>query len=145
MLIHTEMISHARIIPLEARAPAGRASHPLFGDPVGWWEGDTLVIETTNFNAYHAWQDHPAYLSKTGKVTERFTRVAEDKLLYDIHGRRSRLLRAAVEGRDHLLERWRASIYEYACHEGNYAMDGILMGARVREALGLPLDQANEE
>ena len=86
----------------------------------------------------------PAYLSKTGKVTERFTRVAEDKLLYTF----------TVDDPTYYAQPWTgeitfwndgSQIYEYACHEGNYAMDGILRGARVREKLGLPLDQANEE
>jgi hypothetical protein len=62
VLIHTEMISHARIVPISGKhQPAAIA--PLFGDSIGRWEGDTLVIETTSFNNYHSWQDHPAYLS----------------------------------------------------------------------------------
>ena len=143
VMIHTEMISHARVIPLRsAHQPA--ALHPLFGDSIGWWEGDKLVIETTNFNPYHEWQDHPAYLSERAKVTERFSRVADDKLLYEF----------TVDDPAFYAQSWKGEItywndgeriYEYACHEGNYAMEGILRGARVREAKGLPLDQANEE
>ncbi len=143
VLIHTEMISHARVIPLVgAHTPA--ALHPLFGDSIARWEGDKLVIETTNFSPYHGWQDHPAYLSETGKVIERFSRVADDKLLYEF----------TVEDPAFYSQPWKGEItfwndgeriYEYACHEGNYAMEGILQGARVREAKGLPLDQANEE
>jgi len=143
VLIHTEMISHARVIPIGGRhQPAAIA--PLFGDSIGRWEGDTLVIETTNFNAYHSWQDHPAYLSANAKVIERFTRVAEDQLLYQF----------TVEDPTFYSQSWSGEIafwndgediYEYACHEGNHAMEGILQGARHREALGLPLDQANEE
>jgi hypothetical protein len=143
VVIHTEMISHARVIPLrDKHQPAGIA--PLFGDSVGHWEGDALVIETTNFNPYHSWQDHPAYLSETAKVTERFTRVAEGELLYAF----------TVDDPVFYSQPWKGEItfwndgeriYEYACHEGNYAMAGILKGARVREAKGLPLDQANEE
>lgn len=143
VMIHTEMISHARIIPL-TRQHQPAAIAPLFGDSIGWWEGDTLVIETTSFNPYHAWQDHPAYLTATAKVTERFTRIADDKLLY----------RFTVDDPAFYTQPWAGEIafwndggriYEYACHEGNYAMEGILMGARHREKLGLPLDQANEE
>lgn len=143
VVIHTEMISHARVIPLkQVHQPAALA--PLFGDSIGWWDGDVLVIETTNFNPYHAWQDHPAYLSSTAKVTERFTRIAADQLLYEF----------TVDDPVFYSQPWKGeiafwndskNIYEYACHEGNYAMDGILMGARVREKLGLPLDQANDE
>jgi hypothetical protein len=145
VLIHTEMISHARIIPLanehEASADAIR---PLFGDSIAHYEGDKLVIETTDFSPYHGWQDHPAYLSAHARVTERFSRVADDKLLYEF----------TVEDPAFYSQPWSGEItywndgeriYEYACHEGNYAMTGILQGARVREAKGLPLDQALEE
>ena len=67
----------------DATSTSRRRSAPLFGDAIGRWEGDTLVVETTNFNDYHRWQDHPAYLSAKAKVTERFTRVADDELLYE--------------------------------------------------------------
>jgi hypothetical protein len=141
--IHAEMMSNVRIIPLTAKhQPA--AIHPLFGDAIGRWEGDTLVIETTNFHPYHAWQDHPAYLSETGKVTERFTRVSQDELLYEF----------TVDDPTYYSQPWKGEMtwsldpersYEFACHEGNYSMPGILQGARVLEAQGRPLDQANEE
>jgi hypothetical protein len=143
ILIHTEMISHARIIPLTDHHEPG-ALRPLFGDSIAHWDGDALVIETTNFNDYHSWQDHPAYLSEHAKVTERFTRVSEGELLYEF----------TVDDPVFYSRPWKGEItywndheriYEYACHEGNYAMTGILQGARVREALGLPLDQANRE
>ena len=145
VLIHTEMISHARVIPLakEHKASA-RSIQPLFGDSIARYEGDKLVIETTDFSPYHAWQDHPAYLSARAKVTERFSRVADDKLLYEF----------TVDDPTFYSKPWSGEItywndgeriYEYACHEGNYAMAGILQGARVREAKGLPLDQALEE
>lgn len=143
VLIHTEMISHARVIPLDGKhKPA--ALHPLFGDSIGRWDGGTLVIETTNFSPYHKWQDHPAYLSETAKVIERFTRVSGKELLYEF----------TVDDPTFYSQPWKGEItywadgeriYEYACHEGNYAMDGILKGARVREAKGLPLEQALEE
>ncbi len=143
VVIHTEMISHARVIPLNARhTPA--AIHPLFGDSIGWYEGDALVVETTSFHPYHEWQDHPAYLSSTAKVTERFTRISGGELLYEFTVDDPVFYAQPWKGE----MTWRASddrVYEYACHEGNYAMDGILKGARRREKLGLPLDQANEE
>ena len=77
-------------------------------------------------------------------MTERFTRTSADDLLYEF----------TVDDPVFYAQPWRGEmvwraederIYEFACHEGNYAMAGILMGARVREKLGLPLDQANEE
>ena len=102
------------------------------------------MIETTNFHPYHAWQDHPAYLSETAKVIERFTRVSQNELLYEF----------TVDDPTYYSQPWKGEMtwsldpersYEFACHEGNYAMPGILQGARVLEAQGRPLDQANEE
>lgn len=143
VLIHTEMISHARVIPLRDRH-SPEETQPLFGDSIAHWDGETLVIETTNFSAYHFWQDHPAYLSADARVTERFSRVAENELLYEF----------TVDDPAFYSQPWRGEvtwrrdeerIYEFACHEGNYAMEGILMGARVRERRGEELEVANEE
>ena len=145
ILIHTEMISHARVIPLaDKRQPGSAAIGPLFGDSIAWWAGDALVIETTNFNPYHSWQDHPAYLSPTAKVVERITRVSDKELLYEFTVTDPTFYSQPWKGE---ITMWSDGerIYEYACHEGNYAMEGILKGARVREAKGLPLDQANRE
>lgn len=143
VVIHAEMMSNARIIPLTARhQPA--ALRPLFGDAIGHWDGDTLVVETTNFNDYHHWQDNPAYLSATARVIERFTRVAADELLYEFTVDDPTFYARPWKGE----MTWRADgevSYEYGCHEGNYAMQGILAGARVLEAQGRPLDQANKE
>ncbi|HEX5005698.1 MAG TPA: hypothetical protein VFV70_01220, partial [Hyphomonadaceae bacterium] len=139
VLIHAEMMSNARIIALsDKHQPAAVA--PLFGDSLGHWEGDTLVVETTNFNDYHRWQDNPAYLTANAKVTERFTRVADNELLYEF----------TVDDPNFYARPWKGEMswrrdgeisYEYACHEGNYALQGILAGARVMEAQGRPLDQ----
>jgi hypothetical protein len=139
VVIHAEMMSNARIVQLTGKhQPA--VIRPLFGDAIGHWEGDTLVVETTNFNEYHFWQDHPAYLSQTAKVTERFTRVGQDELLYEF----------TVEDPTFYSQPWKGEVtwlndgehsYEYACHEGNYALQGILQGARVLELQGRKLDQ----
>lgn len=143
VMIHTEMISHARVIPLRSDHTIA-ATQPLFGDSIASWQGDTLVIETTNFSPYHSWQDHPAYLSPDARVTERFSRVADDELLYEF----------TVDDPAYYSQPWSGEvtwrrdderIYEFACHEGNYAMEGILMGARVREKRGEVLEAANEE
>lgn len=143
VMIHSEMISHARVIPLrDEHSP--EATHPLFGDSIAHWDGDALVIETTNFSPYHSWQDHPAFLSEHATVTERFTRVSDGELLYEF----------TVDDPNFYSKPWRGEmtwrrddqrIYEFACHEGNYAMEGILMGARVREKRGETLEEANEE
>jgi hypothetical protein len=143
VMIMSEMITWARIVRMNKPHEAA-AIHPMFGDSIGHWEGDTLVVETTSFNPYHSWQAAPALLSDKAKVTERFTRVSASDLLYEF----------TVDDPTYYSQPWKGEstwrnegerVYEYACHEGNYAMEGILQGARVREAKGLPLDQANEE
>lgn len=137
--IHAEMMSNVRIVALQApHQPPAIA--PLFGDSVGRWEGETLVIETTNFNPYHGWQDHPAFLTADAKVTERFTRVGEKELLYEFTVDDPVFYAKPWKGEMPLIMDGEQS-YEFACHEGNYAMPGILAGARVLEAKGLPLDQ----
>ena len=143
VVIYTEMISHARIVPLGVEHMRN-GERPLFGDSIGRWEGDTLVIETTHFHLRRAWQALPAYLSENAKVTERLTRVSPTEILYAFTVEDPVFYARAWSGE----ETWRLvpdQVYEYACHEGNYAMTGILQGARVREKLGLPLEQGTEE
>jgi hypothetical protein len=125
--IVVEMVHDARIVRLNA-AHRTDDVRPWFGDSVGRYEGDTLVVETDHFpkeQAYDgAWTDL--------KVTERFTRVAEGRLLY----------RFTVEapsvwdkpwGGEYEFHTLKGRVYEYACHEGNYALPGILAGARAAE------------
>jgi hypothetical protein len=102
VMILVEMVHDARIIRLNSEHLADDVRKWL-GDSIGWWEDDTLVVETTNF------ADQPALSLATRdlKVTERFSRIDDET-----HER----------------------VYEYACHEGNYAMEGILKGARILEA-----------
>ena len=74
-------------------------------------------------------------LTEGGKVIERFTRWSKDQILYEFEVDDPALYSQAVEGRDGL-NRVESKLYEYACHEGNYALHGILAGARVQEAAG---------
>ena len=112
---------------------------PLCGDSIGWWEGDTLVIETTCFSELHATHDNPAYLSEHATVAERFSRIPEG-LLYEFTVDDHKPWRGETTWRDD-----GAKICEYACNEGNYAMAGILRGARVQEAHGnTPKEQGGE-
>ncbi|MBI1340143.1 hypothetical protein GC169_08045 [bacterium] len=137
VMILVEMNHDARIIPTfataeEARANARpRAIAQWMGDSVGWYEDGALVVETVNPNP---WQR--SLISATGKVTERFIRDAEDHILYQF----------TVEDPTLYTQVWKGEmaftpstepLYEYACHEGNYAMEGILGGARVQEAAGV--------
>jgi hypothetical protein len=137
-VIDLEMNHDVRIAPIFASAAKARASHlpdgirPWLGDTVAWWEGDTLVTETKNVNPIQEGRTLTP-VSAQGTVTERFTRIARNELLY----------RFTVEDPAHYTQAWsgeysfkpaKGQIYEYACHEGNYAMEGILRGARLKEA-----------
>jgi hypothetical protein len=102
---------------------------PYFGDSIGWWEGDTLVVETTHIPQAQqfmgSWKDL--------KVTERFRRVADDRLYYGFTIEDPTLWDAPWGG-EYEFSALNGKMYEYACHEGNYALYGILEGARVLEA-----------
>jgi len=129
VMIETEMNHDVRIIRLNAKHRTDDV-RPYFGDSIGWWEGDTLVVETTNIpqgqNFMGSW--------KNLKVTEKFKRVAVDRLYYSFQVEDPTVWDAAWGGEYefHPLDQQR--LFEYACHEGNYALHGILSGARVEEA-----------
>lgn len=128
IVIATEMVHDARIIRLNAKHRTD-GLRPYFGDSIGWFEGDTLVVETTNIPQSQqfmgSWKDL--------KVTERFKRVADDRLYYGFTVEDPTLWDAPWGG-EYEFAALNGSMYEYACHEGNYAMHGILAGARVQEA-----------
>ncbi|MEQ1608321.1 MAG: hypothetical protein ABL956_05035 [Hyphomonadaceae bacterium] len=138
MLIVTEMIHEVRVIPIFATPAEARKHHkpaalePWLGDSVGWWEGDTFVMETTNVKPEQG-QMHSFSLSPTGIVTERFTRTSDKDIFYEF----------SVNDPAYYTQPWKAELsfypsqgmYEYACHEGNYGMIGILAGAREKERL----------
>jgi hypothetical protein len=102
---------------------------PWMGDSIGHWEGDTLVVETDHIpqaQAYHgAWE--------TLKVTERFTRTAPDRLLYQFTIEDPSLW-AQPWGGEYEFSPLKGQVYEYACHEGNYALRNMLAGARAEDA-----------
>ncbi len=134
VMILAEMIHDVRVIPIveksEAKTPD---SFPKWGgDSVGWYEGDTLVVETVN--------SHPkqrSYISASGKVTERFSRWSDDQVLYSFTVEDPSLY-TATWGGEMALNVSAEPLYEYACHEGNYALSGILAGARQLEREGRP-------
>jgi hypothetical protein len=128
VMIMVEEIHDARIVRMNATHPPANIRQWL-GDSIGHWEGDTLVVETTNFTD----QTHFRGSSKDLKVTERFTRVDGNNIVY----------RATMEDPSTWTKPWtvelpfasiKGPIYEYACHEGNYAIEDILGGARKTEA-----------
>ena len=127
VMILVEMVHDARIIRINGtHAPA--SVRQWFGDSIGHWEGDTLVVDTTNFS------DQPGFYFGTRNlhVIERFTRVGPNDILY----------KATVDDPSTFEKQWTMEfpfvatagpIYEYACHEGNYAMTDIMGGARAME------------
>jgi hypothetical protein len=125
-----------RVIPIMASAAQHGNIRQWFGDAVGHWEGDTLVVDTTNFidRTNYEWADIWTRASESLHLVERFRRVDATTLEYTIR----------VEDPATFTKPWTAvipitklpddtQIYEYACHEGNYALSGILRGARAGE------------
>jgi TolA-binding protein len=140
VMIQVEMVHDARVIRLNSKHRPDYV-RTWMGDSVGRFEGDTLVVETTNYHPGHTIQIgggasyRSIFPSPKLKVTERFTRTSPQSILYEF----------AVEDPDTFKEAWggqmpltasREPIYEYACHEGNYALPGILAGAREDEKKG---------
>jgi hypothetical protein len=128
VIIYTEMIHDARIVPLDGRPHAAAAIRKWLGDSVGHWDGNTLVVDTTNFT------DKTGYRNTGEKLhlVERFTRVDSDTLRYEF----------TVDDPETYARPWTAAIpmtrsddriFEYACHEGNHSLPDILQGARYEE------------
>ena len=127
VMILAEMVHDARIIRIQDHhTPSG--IRKWMGDSVGHWEGDTLVIETRNFRPEQSFRGS----SENAVVTERLTRVAEDKIIYRFTFDDPTTFTSSFTGELPFVP-VDANIYEYACHEGNYALPGILSGAREAE------------
>jgi hypothetical protein len=127
--VQLEMFPHVRVIPVGPKPALGSGVRLLLGDPRGHWEGDTLVVETGNFT------DKVSYsgAAENMRLVERFRLVDEDLLDYQV----------TVEDATTFTAPWTASVpmrrtdehlFEYACHEGNYGLEGILSAARSEEA-----------
>ena len=128
VVILAEMIHDARIIPIDGRKHLPPTIRQLLGDSIGWWEGDTLVVETTNFTNKTNYRGAGENL----RLVERFTRTAPDILTY----------RVTIDDQTTFTRPWTVElpavrsdgvIYEYACHEANYGLEGILRGHRAEE------------
>jgi hypothetical protein len=128
VVLHYEMIHEARIIPIDGRAHIPDRIRQWLGDSRGRWEGDTLVVETTNFTDQTSFRG----TTKNMKLVERFTRTGPDTIEYSF----------TVEDPATFSTSWTAmlpmnrldeKIYEYACHEGNEGLKNLLAGARVQE------------
>ena len=137
VVIYTEMVHTPRIVPLDGRAALDPSIRLWSGDSRGRWEGNTLVIESANFNAKRQWiplTSGASGVASSANMTlvERFTRVDDDTLEYTF----------TLTDPDTWASDWTASLpmqrtdmplFEYACHEGNYSMEGILSGHRADE------------
>jgi hypothetical protein len=143
VVFRNEMIHEARVIPIGDRPHVSPAIRNYLGDSRGHWEGNTLVVETTNFKDTVAigsngagYPGDPGYHSKDMRLIERFTRVNADTLNYEATVVDPKTW---VKPWTMLIELRRDDDYqyvEYGCHEGNYAMGNILRGARADEAKG---------
>jgi hypothetical protein len=127
--IEVEMDHDVRTVRLNAKAHLPPSLRPWFGDSIGHFEGDTLVVETTNIPQTQEYNGSWEHL----KVTERFTRVAKDRLRYQY------VIEDPTQwdkpwGGEYEFAPLNGRLMEYACHEGNYALEGILAGARQIEA-----------
>jgi hypothetical protein len=129
VVLFTEMIHDARIVPMDGRPHSAPTMRGWMGDSRGRWDGDTLVVDTVNFS------DKISFRGSTGQLhlVERFTRLDADTLEY----------RFTVEDPDTWTRPWTVAypmvrttekIYEYACHEGNYGLRNILSNARWEES-----------
>jgi hypothetical protein len=128
VLLFTEMIHEARVVPMDGRPHSDSVVRPWLGDPRGRWDGDTLVVDSTNFSDRTSFRGSGANLH----LVERFTRIDADTLEY----------RFTVEDPTTWTRPWTVAfpmtrsdgpVYEYACHEGNYGLRDILSGARYEE------------
>jgi len=137
-VIRHELMHGTRVIPLDGSPHPGPKLRLLHGDSRGRWEGNTLVVDTTNFTDRTPFRGPPAttradiFSSENLHVIERFTRVGPDEITY----------RFTVEdpttwvrpwSAEIIMRRWEGPIYEYACHEGNYGLGFILSAARAED------------
>jgi hypothetical protein len=132
LLVMSEMVHDARIIRIGDRPePLPDHVQPWFGDSWGRWDGDVLVVETTNLNPTHVFQGGGIPTEHT-KVIERFQRVDDDTILYEFSVEDPTTY-AEPWGGEIPFEKFDQLLYEYACHEGNYSLSAVLSGARFEE------------
>ena len=129
VVIEQELIHTTRIIPIDGRPHIDHDIDQWHGNSVGRWEGDTLVVETTHFSP----QSNFRGSSENLRLVERFTRVGPDDMHYEF----TAIDPTVWESSWTALMEWKRTdeaIFEYACHEGNIGMEGILTGARADDA-----------
>ena len=128
VVVMTEMVNTSRVIPLDGTPHLDPEVLQWSGDSRGYWEGETLVVETRNFDAKRKWRG----TTSSARLVERFTRVDADTLEYQF----------TVTDPETWTSPWTASVplrlnpepmFEYACHEGNYGLTNMLAGSRMEE------------
>ena len=130
VMIMTEMVHDVRVIRLGDPSPLAPDVRPWMGDSWGQYEGDTLVVVTTNLHPEQTLLGIPP--SSEMMVTERFTRAAENKINYEFTVEDPVIFEQPFSG-EVPFERLDGLVYEYACHEANYALENVLSGARAQE------------
>ena len=141
VVIFNEMVHDSRVVPLDGRPHLPDRLRQWMGDSRGQWEGDTLVVETTNFtdktSSFSPTLSRAIGTGANLTLVERFTRFAADTLRYEYTvtdpSTFTRSFTAGIE-----MQLSEGSVYEYACHEENHGLENILSGARAekREAAG---------
>jgi hypothetical protein len=131
VMILTEMIHDVRVIPLDGRPAPSERVRQWMGTSRGHWEGDTLIIETTNFNGKNPFRNS----SDRMRVTERIRRVSEDVILYRFTIDDPATWTRAWTG-EMPMKKTVGPLFEHACHEGNFGLYNTLVGARQGEQRG---------
>jgi hypothetical protein len=136
LVVWSEAGGETRIVHIGG-APLPTAMRSFLGDSVGRWDGDTLVVETTGFRSDDAYRlsvgvGRPILVGPDSKVVERFSRIADGELLYQFTVEDPAIY-AKPWLAEYSMKRTSEPMYEFACHEGNYSLPGILKGARMGE------------
>jgi hypothetical protein len=132
VIIVNEMIHESRIVPLDGRAHLNPAIRSYLGDSRGRWEGDTLVVETTNFLDRRGVGLNNTGASDALTITERYTRTSDSSISYSVTVDDATTWTAPFTLQYSLKRDEGYGMFEYACHEGNYALRNILSGARAK-------------
>jgi hypothetical protein len=132
VVIRYEMIHEIRVVPLDGRSHVSSKIRSYMGDPRGHWEGNTLVVETTNLNGRTGAtaNGNLMMLSDDARIVEKFTRTGQDSLQYEVTVNDPRTWTKPWKASFPLRRESSYGMFEYACHEGNHAMSNILSAAR---------------
>lgn len=131
LMVMSEMIHDVRVAKINGQHRPDSVPQWM-GDSTATWDGDTLVVETRHLDP----RSGGAFISENGKVVERFTRIADDQILYEFEVNDPTVYTSVWKGQMPLTK-LEDKVYEYACHEGNYGLQNILEGGRRNDRLGI--------